>query len=568
MHFIALAVDYDGTLADTGRVDAEAVEALHKLRRSGRKLVLVTGRLLPDLEQVFPELGTFDLVVAENGGLLFDPATGEVTALADPAPPALVEALAARGVEPLSVGHVIIGTWQPHEHAVLAALRDLGLEHRITFNKGAVMVLPSAVSKATGLAAAATRLRLSLRNVVGIGDAENDLAMLESCGCAVAVANALPSVKAIADFEVAARSAGVRELIDRLVRDDLRSLEPRMAWQHPVLGQGDAGTAIPLRPFETLLVTGASGGGKSTTVTALLEQMHALALQFCVVDPEGDYAGLEDAIVIGDAKQEPLLAEVIDLLARPDVSVVVNLLAIPASERPAFLAELLPELMKFRASSGRPHWLVLDECHHCLPADWQPATLTLPDELTGTIGVTVHPESVSTAFLKQVSMVLGVGEGAGDAIRRFAGAIGRPLPGAPLPAVKDGGLLWRGDGSIVPLALGRPKQHRKRHRRKYAEGALGEDKSFWFRGPRGALKLRAQNLTVFVQIAEGVDDETWLHHLRAGEYSRWLREAVKDEELAVAAEVVEQDGTLAADQSRQAIREMIEKKYTAPATKS
>ena len=77
-----------------------------------------------------------------------------------------------------------------------------------------------------------------------------------------------------------------------------------------------------------------------------------------------------------------------------------------------------------------------------------------------------------------------------------------------------------------------PAEKAERHIRKYAEGALGEDKSFYFRGPSNALNLRAQNLTIFMQMADGVDDETWLHHLQAHDYSRWVREAIKDDELA------------------------------------
>src|SRR5207248_2434704 len=72
----------------------------------------------------------------------------------------------------------------------------------------------------------------------------------------------------------------------------------------------------------------------------------------------------------------------------------------------------------------------------------------------------------------------------------------------------------------------------KRHARKYAEGELGLDKSFFFRGPGQRLNLRAQNLMVFLQVADGVDAETWLYHLARGDYSRWIRDAIKDEALA------------------------------------
>ena len=176
------------------------------------------------------------------------------------------------------------------------------------------------------------------------------------------------------------------------------------------------------------MITGSSGSGKSTVVTALLEQIRDLAYQFCVIDPEGDYSEFADAVVVGDAKQEPRLAEVRSLLAKPEVSVVVNLLAIDPQERPRFLAKFLPEIAKLRSETGRPHWIVLDEAHHCLPAEWDPAPITLPKEFPAAIAVTVHPEALAPHFLELVSTVVGVGDGSLAAIEKFCKATGRPMP--------------------------------------------------------------------------------------------------------------------------------------------
>jgi hydroxymethylpyrimidine pyrophosphatase-like HAD family hydrolase len=148
MYFIALATDYDGTIAEDGVVADATLEALHELKQSGRKLLLVTGRQLPDLRNVLPEIALFDLIVAENGGLLFDPKTGEETLLSPQPPQLFLDVLRARGV-PVSAGRCIVATWEPHQHAVLEAIRELGLELQIIFNKGAVMVLPAGVSKAS-----------------------------------------------------------------------------------------------------------------------------------------------------------------------------------------------------------------------------------------------------------------------------------------------------------------------------------------------------------------------------------------------------------------------------------
>jgi hydroxymethylpyrimidine pyrophosphatase-like HAD family hydrolase len=229
MRYLVLATDYDGTLAHDGRVNQPTLDALGRLRRSGRRLILVTGRELDDLRAIFSPLDLFDRVVAENGALLYRPATGEAKPLAPPPPPALVEELRRRGL-PLSVGQTILATWEPHQGQVLDAIRELGLEMHVVFNKGAVMILPSGVNKATGLAAALEELGLSAENTVGIGDAENDHAFLAFCAYGVAVANALPALKKEADLVTAGdHGAGVVELVDRMLTDDLAGAPIRKA---------------------------------------------------------------------------------------------------------------------------------------------------------------------------------------------------------------------------------------------------------------------------------------------------------------------------------------------------
>jgi HAD superfamily hydrolase (TIGR01484 family) len=563
--FVALATDYDGTIAQHGQVDDATRRAIEELRQSGRKVILVTGRALAELQDAFGALDLFDVVVAENGGLLFIPAKKEEIPLAEPPPQALVDRLKELGVTPLAVGRTIIATWEPNESVVLNAIRDLGLEQHIIFNKGAVMVLPSEINKASGLKSALKRLRLSPHNVVGVGDAENDQAFLSSCGCAVAVGNALSTVKAKADFVVSDHGSGVVELVHMLTKDDLASVRPSVPRNQPVVGHRSDGTALTVSPFETVLVTGSSGGGKSTMVTALLEQIREFSYQFCVVDPEGDYSELRDVVTLGDAEQAPRISKALELLETPETSIVINLLAIDPPERPQFLAKLVPDLAKLRAELGRPHWLVFDEVHHCLPAKWHPAPTTLPRELPAAIAVTVHPEEVAPEFLSLVSTVIGVGDGASRAIEKFCEVTGRKNPRFEVTPQTGQVLVYGRDDRVELVAARKPKEKQKRHVRKYAEGELGEDKSFYFRGPEGALNLRAQNLSIFLQLAAGVDDKTWLHHLRAGAYAEWFRNAIKDDDLASEAAAIERDQSLTAAESRERIKDIVERRYTAPA---
>jgi hydroxymethylpyrimidine pyrophosphatase-like HAD family hydrolase len=230
MQYHVLAVDYDGTLATDGVVGPDTIAAINRLRESGRRLVLVTGRIIEQLTRVFPQLHLCDLVVADNGALLYDPISGEKQRLAEPPPREFIQELTRRGVPQLETGDVIVATWEPHEKTVLDVIRDQGLELQIIFNKGAVMILPSGVNKATGLRAALNRLGLSHLNAVGIGDAENDEAFLKLCDVSAAVDNALDVVKKqVGIVTRGARGAGVAELIDQILADDLQQFRATRA---------------------------------------------------------------------------------------------------------------------------------------------------------------------------------------------------------------------------------------------------------------------------------------------------------------------------------------------------
>src|SRR5947209_5681595 len=111
MRYFCLICDYDGTIAHDGRCAPSTLESLKRVRASGRKLVLATGRQLAELQEVFPEYEIFDRIVAENGVLLYRPASKESKLLAAPPPPEFVNELRRRGVQPLSVGQCIVATW-------------------------------------------------------------------------------------------------------------------------------------------------------------------------------------------------------------------------------------------------------------------------------------------------------------------------------------------------------------------------------------------------------------------------------------------------------------------------
>jgi HAD superfamily hydrolase (TIGR01484 family) len=575
MRYFCLISDYDGTLAHDGQVLPSTLEALKRVKASGRKLVLATGRELPDLLRVFPETSLFDLAVVENGALLYNPATGEKRLLAEAPPAAFVEELRRRGVLPLSVGESIVATWHPHETTVIEVIRALGLEMQVIFNKEAVMILPSGVNKGTGVRAALDELGLSTHNALGVGDAENDHAFLGICECSVAVENALPVLKERADVVTTkARGEGVEEIIEQLLADDLRSLQPRLRRHDILLGRTDSGEEFCLGPYGTrVAVAGPSGGGKSTVATAIVERLIQKQYQVCVIDPEGDYDEFGQIVTLGGTDRIPGVSEILEVLKTGGSSISINLLGVPVADRPNYFVGLLPRLQELRARTGRPHWIVIDEAHHLLPSELDSASLSIPASLGSFALITVHPKSVSRVLLEAVNHVIAIGPEPGAIIQEVNEGAGKNWS-APVTAVAESGsamrsgqlLVWQLPESNPPIKvmLEPAKAVLRRHKRKYASGELGEDKSFYFRGPEGKLNLRAQNLTLFTQIAEGVDEETWVHHLKNNDYSQWFREAVKDDRVADEIALIERDRTLLPAESRRLILETIRKHYTNP----
>jgi hydroxymethylpyrimidine pyrophosphatase-like HAD family hydrolase len=569
MQYHALAMDYDGTIATKGRVDEPTLNALAKLRESGRKLLLVTGRELDDLFTTFDQPEIFDRIVAENGALIYEPATKEKRLIGSAPPEEFVDELTRRGVGPISVGLVIVATWEPHQTVVLDVIRDQGLELQVIFNKGAVMVLPSGVNKATGLSLALADMGLSRHNVVGVGDAENDHAFLEMCGYSAAVSNAIPSVKERTDLVLTAdHGAGVTELIELMIADDLQGQnDDRIR-----LGEVDEGRTISLNPVsQGILVCGSSGSGKSTLTTGLLERLASEGYQLAIFDPEGDYDNLDFAISLGSPQRAPLVEEILEILKDPFRNLSVNLLGVALEHRPSFFAELLPRVLELRARTGRPHVLIVDEAHHLLPVEWRPAKHVFPEQTRGILYITIHPESLAHSVLETIDLVIAVGEEPAKSIAGFCVAAELEPPSDMDPVKKlptgDAMLYRRGETKTVIVHSEKPTTERKRHSRKYSEGNLGPARSFYFRGREGKLNLKAHNLMVFLQLADGVDDDTWQFHLKRHEYSAWMQRSIKDTNLAFEVEAIERDKKLTPLESRQRIRTAVESRYTLPADK-
>jgi len=570
MWFHALVCDYDGTLATGGTIAPPTMETLQRVRESGRRIVLVTGRGFEDLLAVCPQIDFFDLTVAENGAVLYDPRAKQVEDLADAAPPAFLAALQAAGV-PYDTGRVIVATSVPHQSAVLETIRRMGLELQIIFNKGAVMVLPSGVSKESGLRHALRRLGISVHNTIGIGDAENDHAFLARVGFSVAVANAVPSLAAMADLVTAAPDgAGVREVVDGPLSADLEALKLRRRTPTIVLGNTADGAPFTYPAFgPSLLITGASGTGKSTLTGVFVETLVREEYVICLFDPEGDYHGLaeHEGIVVlhSEAGSEETRAQEVEALLRHrSTSVAIDLSALTKEEKIRAAARFLHAIQGLRAETGAPHWLIVDEAPHLFPTggSWTEEVADLSE--SGVCLITDDPSTLAPEILAIARHVFSTDV---EAVTETLALVPPgALPGGPLETGEALSINLQ-DGAarrVERFRVARRATAHKRHVKKYATGKLAPDRWFHFRGPRAALDLVAQNLENFTMLAKGVDQETWLHHLGNGDITRWLREQIRDPELADEVGALERETDAAA--TRRAVLAAIARRYTPVAT--
>jgi hydroxymethylpyrimidine pyrophosphatase-like HAD family hydrolase/energy-coupling factor transporter ATP-binding protein EcfA2 len=568
MRYLVLVTDYDGTLATDGVADESTLSALERLRMSGRRAILLTGRQLDDLLTVCPRLSLFDYVVAENGAVLYEPRTRQQTLLGPHPSARFLRRLRELAGNSIGVGKVIVDTRVPHHSAVLQAIQEMGLDLQIVFNRDAVMVLPAGVNKASGMDHALRKLGFSPHEAIGIGDAQNDHSFLERCECAVAVANALPTIRELAAFTTAGEAGqGVVEVIDELIANDLARMHGQLERNLVAIGTGPDGNAVAIPPYGlNILIAGPSGSGKSTVTAGIVERLIDRAYQVCMIDPEGDYGTLPEVLTLGSPRYAIPVNEAVAVLEDPKLNLNLNLLGIPLADRPQYFGHLFPSLQAMRTRTGRPHWIVLDEAHHMLPFDWGHVGKALPHRLGETVLVTVHPDHLAQETLSLVDLVVLVGMSPEKRLQAFADALGLVFQWPDGLSYQRGhAVAWFARSGKPPFSMRimASRVERIRHLRKYAEGDM-RDRSFYFRGPDGRLNLKAQNLVLFVQIAEGIDEETWSFHLQNGDYSKWFRGAVKDPYLADQTERIEHRRDLQPGETRNLIVSFIEGRYTLP----
>jgi hypothetical protein len=237
------------------------------------------------------------------------------------------------------------------------------------------------------------------------------------------------------------------------------------------------------------------------------------------------------------------------------------------AEKVTYGTQVLAVATAIRGSRGMPHWIIIDEAHHLMPPEGSPVAEVLSSAGEGICLITLAANGLPPDVLAPMNVLASTsGEAFRDGLQSMGGCLagGTPGPGG-FPLAPGEMILGRADGAAprwIRFFVGRRRSAHLRHVRKYAEGELPPDRSFYFRGPQGDLNLRAANLVRFCELAEGVDEATWEHHRQRGEYSAWLRGMIKDAELGQEAEEVEKAKPLAAGDARRKLLEAIRRRYT------
>ncbi len=544
-HFHAIAFDYDGTLTDRDRPTAVVLDALAETRAAGCSVVLVTGRILVELRRSFPEVDRhFDLIVAENGAVVCH--RGVERALVAPVPRQLDAALAQRRIS-FRRGQVLLAAEAADEPAILTELRRLELECQLIRNRGSLMILPTGVSKGSGLYNGLGDLGISHHNTIAIGDAENDHSLLDVAELGVAVANAVDALKAHADVTLdRANGEGVTAFLRGDVVSGRQRVHPKR-WRLNLGPLADGSPASVPASQLNMVIAGSSGRGKSYVAGLVAERLIGLGYSVLVSDPEGDHVGLgqlRGALVVGGGGRLPAPDELVGLLRHRFGSVVVDLSGVPEPERVEYLRVALPAVEVLRAQTGLPHWVVVDEAQSSLGRD-APHSSVLDAGVTGYCLVTHQPQELSMAALDGADVLLALPgrEDLEPIIELVArtGGVTEKRAGALVRHTHPGQAVLVDRTQTKPpvvFTIAQRETPHLRHWHKYSLGRLPQERRFYFRSDwdnaTGATAGSIQELEYVLRVC---DDAVIAHHCEHRDISRWIVDVLGDPPLG--AEVAE-----------------------------
>jgi hydroxymethylpyrimidine pyrophosphatase-like HAD family hydrolase len=542
MKLFALALDYDGTIAANDQLDPLVRDAIAAARTRNIAVILVTGRILNELRRVAGDLHFVDAVVAENGAVLHFPESGHTTRLAPPVPSTFVEELRRQGLA-FHIGHSLVDADASLAPQLLTIIRRLELPLVLLFNKGRLMITLQGISKATGLHAMLDTMRLSARNTLAIGDAENDHELLRFAEVGVAVPWGSESLRAMADVVLpGADTAAVADYVRTLAAIGELPLG-NQARRRLLLGHTEDGREFWLAARgRNVLIAGDTKSGKSWVAGLLVEQLILLGYSVCVIDPEGDYRSLEalpGVALLGGDDPPPNPRQLARALRYPDRSAVIDLSRLAQDEKAAYIRSVLPALNVMRQHLGLPHRIVIDEAHYflhepggteLLDLDRQGYTVItycasrLPQPLldsTDVIIVTCESNRAEIEALRRRCQI------AGDTDRAEWEALSHLRPGqaAVLPHTVESG------GHVRLFTVARRLTPHVRHRQKYVDVPVSDPRAFVFDAGPPATR-RARTLREFVTHVEHTPWAQLEGHVHRGDFSRWIKDVFGDHALA------------------------------------
>lgn len=554
MRFLTIALDYDGTIARNNQLDRNVREAIAELRAQNIVVLIVTGRILEDLYGVAGDLHFVDGVVAENGAVVTFTDSGYSRVLGTPPPVSFLEELGREGIS-FKCGRSIVEADATEAPRLLAIVERLELPLVLVFNRRRVMVLPQAISKATGLREALKILRLSPHNAVSIGDAENDHELLQSGELGVAVAWGSETLKASADYVLPGDGpAAVADYMRELAKRRLISV-PVKTRRGLLLGYTDSGQPMTLAVRgRTVLVTGDTKSGKSWVAGLLCEQLILHGYSLLIIDPEGDYTSLEalpGVTVFGGPDPLPRPRDLLRSLRHADASVVIDLSRTPHDQKLEYVRNLLPGIATLRRRTGLPHRIVVDEAHYFLHDQDFREILDL--ELGGYTLVTYRASYIHATVLAAAEAVIVTRESNPQEVSalralcqsfqgersesEWAQSLGSLVIGEaialPLTAESEGGLRRiRLAPRLTPHA---------RHVAKYVDIPIPEYDRFIFWFNDLPSQETARTLRQFVSILERYPATAVKGHLRRGDFSQWITNVFGDHPLAQTVQRIEEE---------------------------
>ena len=542
MKFKVLACDFDGTLASEGQIEPSALEAIEKARQAGLRVILVTGRTFFELTRVCERLDLFDAVVAENGAVLYFPRNAMIRDQGPAPPTRLLNELDQRGIS-CQVGRAIVGTSRADERGVREALEAAGVNRELVYNRAALMLLPVGIEKGQGVEHVLRSFGLSFQDALALEDAENDLALFEACAWAACPGNAIPELKARADWVFSGENgesvavAITGSIIEgRLPARHSPRLRIAVGW---VVETSEPAT-IPARDVN-VLIYGDPLSGKSWLAGALVERLKRGAYATCVIDPEGDYhvlARLPGVTGVAIQTEGGLEAALQEFEHDPASCLVADLSSLEHARKLRIIARGLARIRELRARLGRPHWVVLDEAQYSLHREGVPEhAVGIEDK--GFCLPTYRPSWIRDSVIKAVDVFLLGRTTARDELAFLRSALAAlTLDGdravAVLPDLPPGKFVLvqggEGAGALTFVPVPRETAH-VRHLMKYAEGVVPGERRFFFRDPAGEVVAVADSLSSFRHAVATVDEPVLAHHAARGDFSRWVLGVFSDPTL-------------------------------------